>query len=55
MKKAKEHENERPKEDWAAMFMVMKVFEQIAVHGHGKRTILSFARAVIAGERGTPR
>ena len=42
-------------EDWCAMYVAMRLFQQIVLHGNGRRTLIRFAEAILKAEaqRGT--
>lgn len=41
---------ELTQEDWCALCFAMKLFEQIALYGSGRRTLIWFAKAILKGE-----
>ena len=38
------------KDDWAAFRMAYELLREIALHGHGRRTLLTFATAIVEAE-----
>ena len=43
-------ETDLTKDDWCALYMAWKLCEQIALYGHGRRTLVRFAKAILNTE-----